>query len=372
MADQLQATISNLEQRVAERTRELERQTLRMRTAAEVARDVTVAPSLDELLERAAKLMLERFGLSEVGIFLLDDKKEFAVLRASPTDAGKRMMRQGHRVRIGDKGVVGEVAATGEASLASAAAAAPASMDAPRLQLRSQLAMPLRTHEGLIGVLDLQSAEPGAFAHGDSATMQVLADQLAPAVERSRLLLQVQDRLGQLEQSSDYASAQGWGAYSRKGGHVRGYTYNNVRLDPITTIPPAAQAALEQGEALVGKDSGAGRSAAVPIKLRDRVLGVVHVNFQPGGSSESTVALIQQAADRLGSALENVRLLEDSQRRASNERRIGEITTKISSSINMQNVLQTAVEELGRALPGSDVRIKLHRERHDREQEMPT
>jgi GAF domain-containing protein len=67
--------------------------------------------------------------------------------------------------------------------------------------------------------------------------------------------------------------------------------------------------------------------------------------------------MLEQAADRLGTALENVRLLEESLRRASKERLIGEITTRIGSSISVRNVLQTAAEELGRALPGTEVSI---------------
>jgi len=69
--------------------------------------------------------------------------------------------------------------------------------------------------------------------------------------------------------------------------------------------------------------------------------------------------MIQEAARRLGTALENVQLLEDSIRRANKERQIGEITAKIGASINMRNILQTAAEELGRVLPGSDVTIRL-------------
>jgi GAF domain-containing protein len=72
--------------------------------------------------------------------------------------------------------------------------------------------------------------------------------------------------------------------------------------------------------------------------------------------------MLEQAAERLGTAVENVRLLEDSMRRASKERQISEITSKISSSISVRNVLQTAVEELGRALPGSDVSIRFRPE----------
>ena len=75
--------------------------------------------------------------------------------------------------------------------------------------------------------------------------------------------------------------------------------------------------------------------------------------------SEEEISLIQAIADRLAMALESARLLEDSQRTTAKEQVVGEIATKIGASINMRNVLQTAVEELGRAIPGSEVVIQL-------------
>ena len=72
--------------------------------------------------------------------------------------------------------------------------------------------------------------------------------------------------------------------------------------------------------------------------------------------------MISQAADRLATAFENARLLQDSLRRADQERLVSEITAKIGNSISMRNVLQTAVEELGRAIPGSEVTIRLRPE----------
>jgi GAF domain-containing protein len=193
-------------------------------------------------------------------------------------------------------------------------------------------------------------------------------------MERTRLLRQVQDRLGQLEQTYLEATDKAWGTFGREGRRITGYTYNNVRLEPLTAMPGAAEAALQQGRTITSpaltREAGGVQSASIPIKLRGRVLGVVHVNLR-GGAPERTVALIEQAADRLGAALENVRLLDDSMRRANKERTIGEISAKISSSINMRNVLQTAVEELGRAIPGSEVSIRLRGETPDSAQEVP-
>ena len=85
---------------------------------------------------------------------------------------------------------------------------------------------------------------------------------------------------------------------------------------------------------------------------------------QKKGYSEEELNLIQTVADRLALALESARLLEDSQREAAKEQVIGQITGKIGSSINLRNVLQTAVEELGYAIPGSEIEILLQSNMH--------
>lgn len=362
MANQLQSVIGNLEARVADRTRALEAQSLRLRTAAEVARDASLAPTLDELLSRAAQLVLERFGVDHAGIYLLDEKRQFAVLQAAPGTAGAQMLQANYRVFVGDTNAVGQAAETGEAQLFLKPGHGETVIGDPfHLNTRAQLTLPLRTNEGLIGLLDLQSNQANAFTAADTAVIQVLADQLAASIERGRLLRQVQDRLGLLEQTYKRFTEESWGAYTQNRPQALGYTYDNVRMEPVSAIPVEVQKALSASsglEALSGNGSdGGGQTAYIPVRLRGQTLGVISANFRQSPIPPKTLALLEQAASRLGTALENVRLLEDSLRRASKERMIGEITARISSSISVRNVLQTAVEELGRALPGSDVSI---------------
>jgi GAF domain-containing protein/HAMP domain-containing protein len=349
MATELQSMIEDLEQRVASRTQDLESQIGRLRMAAEVARDAMLAPTLPELLERAASLITNRFGLDHVAIFLLDDQRQFAVLQAAPSATGRRMLEDRFRVRIGDPGPVGLAAGTGEVVFVDKA-------DADRIGLgdiyntatSSEMALPLRGSAGLMGVLDLQSRQATAFKEGDREIMRVLADQLAAAIERSRLLLQVQQRLGQVEQTYRAFSREAWGAYAQREKPAVGYRYDKVKLDPIHALPE------HEGDG--GKEPG---GASIPIRIRDRTLGFVQVEFGQNVAPQATIEMIQEAARRLGTALENVQLLEDSIQRANKERQIGEITAKIGASINMRNILQTAAEELGRVLPGSDVTIRL-------------
>jgi GAF domain-containing protein len=69
--------------------------------------------------------------------------------------------------------------------------------------------------------------------------------------------------------------------------------------------------------------------------------------------TQDEIALLEAAAERAALALENARLVESAQRRASRERAIGEITTKIGAVTHIESILQTAVEELGRKIGGS-------------------
>jgi nitrate/nitrite-specific signal transduction histidine kinase len=204
MADQLQDVIDKLEQRVADRTKELEDQSLRLRTSAEIARDAASSHSLTTLLERAGSLILERFGLYHTGIFLIDSNREFAVLASSPTEAGKQMMANGHKLRVGEVGIVGRAAFTGDARISLDTGTDAVFFNNPFLpKTRSEMALALKVENQVIGVLDVQSDQPQAFDENDIAIMQILADQLATAIARTRLLEQVVVEIFQLDFGPD-------------------------------------------------------------------------------------------------------------------------------------------------------------------------
>lgn len=361
MTAQVHNLIGALEKRVAERTEGLEQQTLRLRAAAEVARDAAAAPSIDELLDRAARLIRERFNLYHTGIFLIDEKKEYAVLYASPTEAGQQMLANHHRLRVGAEGIVGRVAATGEPRIALDTGVDPTYFSNPYLpNTRSEMSLPFKSNEGVIGVLDVQSDQPEAFTQDDIAIMQVMADLLSTAIEKTRLVQQVQNSLQELERTYGSVTEQSWKVFERTARQTLGYRYDNIHLEPLREIPHEALNVLEQNAPISDSlGSDAKESMAIPVRLRGQTIGVIQVRFQNKDEAKATTVMIEQIADRLATALENTRLLEDSLNRANKERVIGEITSKISASINMRNVLQTAVEELGRAIPGSDVVIQL-------------
>lgn len=364
MATQLQEIIGKLEQRVADRTSDLESQTLRLRVAAEIARDAASARDLDELLTRAADLILSRFDFYHIGIFLLDNNKEYAVLVASPTEAGRKMMENDHKLRIGEVGIVGRVSATGEPRIALDTGADIAYFNNPYLpNTRSEMALPLKVENNIIGVLDVQSDQPQAFNEDDVAIMQVMADQLATAIERTRLLQEVERHLKELESAYGQYTRDNWKRLTEgTATGSLGYRFDNVRLERITQLPELASAALTEGKIVHANgrhpETEKERSVAVPIKLRGQTIGVVSLKLKEGYDS-NTVSIIESAAERLASAMESARLYEEARLRADREQSISRVTTAISASAGYEQILQTTIREIGNILGDTEVAIQI-------------
>ena len=74
------------------------------------------------------------------------------------------------------------------------------------------------------------------------------------------------------------------------------------------------------------------------------------------------IAMLEAAAERAALALENARLIESAQRRAAKERIIGEISSKISMQSEINELLKTAAQELGRSLPGAEIAIQFKKD----------
>lgn len=364
MAFQLQDVIGKLEQRVVDRTKDLESQTLRLRVASEIARDAASARDLNELLTRASDLILSRFDFYHIGIFLLDASKEYAVLVASPTSAGRQMIENNHKLRVGEVGIVGRVSAIGEPWIARDTGADDTFLNNPYLpNTRSEIALPLKVENNIIGVLDVQSEQPQAFNEDDVAVMQVMADHLATAIERTRLLQEVERNLKELENAYGKFTRDNWKKIT--GGTPTGslgYRFDNVHLERITELPQLAGAALSSERTVNsnGKylQTDQERSLAIPIKLRGQTIGVVNLKLKEG-YDRTTVSIVESAAERLASALESARLYEEARLRADREQSISRVTTAISTSTGFEQILQTTVREIGNILGDTEVAIQI-------------
>lgn len=364
---------------------DLGRRNEQVRLASEVARDAAAAQGLERILERAVNLIRSRFDLHHVGIFLVDEQHEYAVLRAAAGHGAEEVLEEEVRLRIGagartgdqaqrrGRGGVGYVTTTGQPYLVQdtredpgyARAEGADERSAPT-EVRSGVTLPLRAGDEIIGAVTFQSQEVGAFDEDDVAVLQIMADQLAVAIENARLLNEMEQAVRELELASGQYTRESWRALGRGRARTHGYRYRRLGVEPAHDYPAEAREAWREGRPVVtsqSEDGGDGRShtnaAAIPIKLREQVIGMFKLSSKEGAISPEALSLVQEAADRLALALENARLLEETQRRARRERLVADITAKVRASSDVETIMQTAVRELGRAIDADRARVLL-------------
>ncbi|PWH12631.1 MAG: hypothetical protein DDG60_12010 [Anaerolineae bacterium] len=362
MANELEVLVRTLESRVNERTKDLQKQANYLRIAAEVARDATTAQDLEELLNRAAQLILDRFNFYHTGIFLIDPEREYAILRASPTEAGRKMLERGHRLKIGQVGLVGYVAATGTPRIALDTGQDTAYFKNPLLpNTRSEAAIPLKLGDTVLGVLDVQSTQPEAFTQDDIATLQVMADQLALAIQRVELVNDLQRNLAELENTYKTFTSESWQQFSLQQDFKRGYVFDGFKLVPLQSLPEKAQSALKRGRTTIlpPERENEGATVLTPLKLREQVLGILALQFDTPTVDPDTVGLLEETAARLAIAMENARLYTETQNLVQRERAVSEISNQIAASFNVENILRAAVIEIGKRMPDAEVIVQL-------------
>ncbi|RME06063.1 MAG: GAF domain-containing protein, partial [Anaerolineae bacterium] len=360
MTESLQQSIEELEGRVAERTRELARRSEEIQTAAELGSAITAIRDLNTLLERVAHLISDRFGFYHVGIFLLDEHREYAVLRASNSPGGRRMLARGHRLKVGEQGIVGFAAATGTARIALDVGEDAVFFDNPDLpETRSEMAIPLIAAERTLGVLDIQSTQEAAFTQEDIAILRILADQVAIAIENARLFQESQQALAALESAFGESTARAWQRFLQHSAR-RGYVATSEGL--ILPLRPDGAGKEEpyrlSTPAVETEDPTVLR---VPLSVRGQQVGVLRLKKPPeqGRWRQEEISLLQDLSEQLGLALESARLLEETQRRAAFEQITGQITSRIRASLDLETVLQTAVHEIRTALNLPRLSIRL-------------
>jgi GAF domain-containing protein len=345
MASELQGLYTGLERLVAQRTADLARRTAQLEAAATVARRAAEIRDLDTLLNETVRLISDRFGFYHAGIFLVDEAGEYAVLRAASSEGGQRMLARGHRLAVGKVGIVGYVAGTGKPRIALDVGADAVFFDNPDLPLtRSEMALPLKVGERVIGVLDVQSVEPAAFTEEDVSVLQTLADQVALAIENARLLEESRRALEELERLYGGRAREAWQVWAAL--RPAAYRYTGVDVEPLPAPVP-----------LTGE--GDGRQLAVPIRLWGQAIGTVllkRTEEQPPWSPEER-RLAEEMGEQIALALENARLIAETESRAARERLLSEMTSRLTRSLDMDALLEVAVRELARLPEVAEVAV---------------
>jgi GAF domain-containing protein len=316
-----------LEQNVEERTRQF-------KAVNEVGSTASAVLDPDELIERVVNLITDHFGFYYTALFLLDSTKRWAELKSATGEAGRVLKENKHRLEVGGKSMVGTAISRRTARVALDVGLEPTRFENPLLPYtRSEIALPLLIGERVLGALDVQSVKEGAFGPQEIDLLQNMANQVSIALENASLFQQVQQNFNEIQSIQRQYTTESWRRVKNKD-----------------------ELLYEVGdEDLLNSE----HELEVPLAMRGGVIG----NIKLDGDKEWTAEqrnLIESIASQASLALENARLVEESQATAMRERLIAEISGKVWSSATMEGILRTAVQELGRALNASEATIELN------------
>jgi GAF domain-containing protein len=358
MTHQLRILINDLERRVQERTNELETRNAQLIAASQLGSSVTSYLDLDELVQQAVILIQDRFSLYYVGLFTFDETRTWAILKAGTGRAGRSMVERGHKIKIGE-GMIGWCIQHGRARIALQAGEDPVRLATPDLpETRSEAAIPLRSRGLVIGALTIQSNHSNAFDEAMITIFQTMADQIAVAIDNAMLINQAQKAIETTRRAYGELSHRAWveqlsskqiKAYcSEHGVAITSQVYSTGDNPGYTNLD--AVSTTEDGEVYL------------PIKMRGSVLGVLKAQKTgtSGEWSEEETEILRTLTEQLGAALDSARLFEETLNRAEKERMIGQITSRVRETLDIETVLKTATLEIRKALDLEEVEVRMN------------
>lgn len=365
------------------------KQILKIQASAEIARDISSALNLDELLLKAINLIRERFDFYYAAVFLVDPSGIDAVIREATGEAGAHMKRTGHRLAIGSKSIVGFVAKQGEALVINDTSTDATHLPNPMLpETRAEAAIPLKVGDRILGVLDVQSTVPYSFSPNDISTFQVLADQLAIAVNNTELFAETQEHLSQhrLLHHITTSAASGSTLDEALTAAVEGLqvTLGGDRVSILLSDPernnlipkawigyseeitdlsipfgsgitgwvaarrkPLRINDISQDARYIEISANTRSEMAIPLIFRNDILGVLNVESEhPSAYTENDEEMLGTLAGSLAAIIANARLVEQIRKQADRERQLYDITSKIRRSTDIQSILATTIKEL--------------------------
>lgn len=182
MAEQLGEVYQSLEKKVDERARQI-------RTAAEVAQNVTTSLNLDDMLNKTTELLVQEFGFYQASIFLIDRGGKYADFKSGSGPATKELINKKYRIEVGSASIIGWVAAKNQARITSNVSEDPLHLRNEFLpETKSEATMPISLGNLVLGVLDVQSTQAAEFSPDTIVMLQTLASQIASAIQTTGLI----------------------------------------------------------------------------------------------------------------------------------------------------------------------------------------
>ncbi len=332
MADQLRGLIGSLEERVRARTRDLF-------LTLEVGQISTRLYQREDFLPRVVEFIHESFGLYYAQVYLIDDARRYAVLRAGTTEVGQRLLAAGHRLPLDQTSLVARAVQTQTPVLVDDTTTSEIHKPNPLLpDTRSEVAIPLIVGDEILGVLDLQSRQPGTFNTENLPVFEAMASQLAAALRNVQSFAETRAAIERADLINRRLTEQRWGDFLGKLSRNAsvGYAYDLQAVQPLTE--PIGETAAAESPFKIAR----------PVSLRGQQIGAIVVADEADRHwSNEELNLIEDVAERVALAVEQYRAADETARLAAEMQTVAEVSTEIGGTLDV-NVLLTSVANLTR------------------------
>ncbi|MDA0243616.1 MAG: GAF domain-containing protein [Chloroflexi bacterium] len=320
----------------------LVRRSRQVQTTTQIAQEIASAGELYELYQRVVDLTKEEFGYYHAQILQYNPALDAVALMYGYGEVGQKMLQAGHAMPLG-VGLIGRAAQSGQPVLSVDVRQNPNWRPQPLLpDTVSELAVPIKFGHQVLGVLDVQSNVRGQITAEDQLVLEGLCGQIGTAIESTRLRQDMEERLNELNNLQRLISREAWQSYlSTFEGQPTGYLFDKQTVQPLMT----------NGE---GKRRDTGRlvlpitaekSRTLPISVRGEVIGTIGV--QDIGETPLSLEeeeLLSAISAQVAEALENARLLEQTQKRAVEMETVAQVSAATSSILEVQEMLQAVVD----------------------------
>lgn len=295
MTSRLQETLQGLEQRVAERTQNLE-------LAADIGRSVSQVRDLDVMLQDACELIRNEFDLYYVQVYLTDPSQTTLQLQAGTGDVGAQLLERRHHLQLNTGSINGRAAVEKRTMVISD------TLESTTFRPNSllpdtcgEMAVPLIVNDKVVGVLDMQSSEPGVLNEEVIPAFEALAGQLAVAVQNATLLEEAKQARAEVEAQARRLVRKNWTEYLdavHKPEQI-GFVFDRNEVAPLEGIDNI----LDESHAV-----------SAPISLTGEEFGSLVVELDDESKNKQIGELVSTVARQVAQQLENLRLLDNAER----------------------------------------------------------
>jgi GAF domain-containing protein len=332
---------AQLEDRVRERTDEAETRSIQMRSSAAISKTITETHNVSELMETTARQISDQFGYYHVGLYLLDERKRNAVLQAA--SSGDQPVGNSFRIEPDRLNPINQVIERNRPHIVSDVHDANFMRGTNFLLTPSRMILPLSVRNNVIGFMDVHSENPQAFNTQTSEVLQTLADLTAISIDNARLINETENLADQLEANTSAQTRETWKKFTNH--HKPAYQYTPAGVRPLF-----ANSKQDNQDGLL-----------VPLMLQGQRIG--NITLKRKGSdiawSERERILVEKVASQVALALENSRLVDETQKSAMRDQMIANVSARVRENLDIESVLRTATTELRKVFDLKEAEVSI-------------